>query len=101
MSDIWLTQGFFDRLFGIFAAPDGRPLLLRNCSRVHGFGLRRPLFLTFLDGDHIVLGSDVVLRPWSVVAGLGASHVLESFTPLAIQIGCRLLLRDPQMERRA
>lgn len=92
--EVWLTQGFLDRLGGVFALADGRPIMLRNCRWVHGFGLQRPLFLTFLDCDHVVLGSDIVLVPWSTAGERRASHVVEAYAPLGLPVGCRLLLRS-------
>lgn len=96
VGDVWLAQGFFDRLFGIFATPDDRPLLLGNCSWVHGFGLRAPLFLTFLNRHGVVVNNGIALKPWATASDARASHVLESCVPLAIPIGSRLIWGTPQ-----
>lgn len=92
MGEIWLAQGFFDRLLGVFATPDDRPLLLRDCSWVHGFGSRQPLFLTFLDHQGVVVSNGVALQPWTTASDARASHVLESCVQLPIPIGSRLVL---------
>lgn len=96
IGDIWLAQGFFDRLFGIFATPDDRPLLLGNCGWVHGFGLRTPIFLTFLNRHGVVVNNGITLKPWATASDARASHVLESCVRLAIPIGSRLILGAPQ-----
>lgn len=96
VGEVWLTEGFIDRLLGVFATPGDRPVLLQDCRRVHGFGLRRPLFLTFLDSHGAVLGDGIVVRPWTTACDTRASHVLESFEPLAMPIGSRLFLSTLQ-----
>ncbi len=96
IGDIWLAQGFFDRLCGVFAAPDDRPLLLGNCNRVHGFGLRHVIFLTFLDRHGVVVSNNIALKPWATASDARASHVLESCVHLAIPIGSRLRWATPQ-----
>lgn len=92
--EVWVAQGFADRLLGVFATSFDRPVMLRDCNRVHGIGLSRPLYLTFLNSDDRVINSGVLLRPWSIVANARAKHVLESFTRLVFPIGCRLRLCD-------
>ena len=96
MGDIWLAQGFLDRLLGIFAVPDGRPLLLRDCNWVHGFGLRHSLFLTFLNQQGLVVSNGIALKRWAMASDSRASHVLESREQLAIPIGSRLRLGTSQ-----
>lgn len=94
--EVWFTEGFIDRLFGIFATSGDHPLLLVNCRRVHGFGLRRSLFLTFLDRYGEVLNDGVVLRPRMTASDARAAHVLESWVPLCLSIGDRLAWRSAQ-----
>lgn len=90
MGQVWLAEGFIDRFVGMFATSGDLPLLLQDCRRVHGFGLSRPLFLTFLDRRGVVLSNGLVLEPWMTAGESRASHVLESFVSLALPIGCRL-----------
>ncbi len=88
---LWISEGFLDRLVGIFKC-DGDFLLLRRCSAVHGFGLAKPIHLVFLDGEFTVLDAPRILRPWLIVRFSHAAHVLESYRPLAVAPGDRLVM---------
>jgi len=88
--ELWISGGFLDRLFGIFKF-EGDFLLLQHCSAVHGFGLAKPIHLVFLDSEFTVLNAPRILRPWSIVRLSHAAHVLESYRPLAVLPGDRLV----------
>ena len=92
--ELWVSEGFFDRLFGIFGC-HSEPILLRRCNAVHGVGLVKSIFVVFLDSDWVVLNRPRVLRPWSIARLSSAAHVLESYRFLELVPGDRLQLRKP------
>ena len=91
--ELCVSEGFFDRLCGIFRCR-GAPLLLKQCSAVHSFGLAKPIFIVFLDSDLVVLCSPRLLRPWSIARFRGAAHVLELDVFSEFAPGDRLKLRN-------
>jgi hypothetical protein len=92
--ELWVSEGFFDRLCGIFRC-HGAPVLLRRCNAVHGAGLAESIFVVFLDSDWVVLNRPRVLRPWSIAWLSSAAHVLESYRFPELAPGDRLHLRKP------
>ena len=71
-----VTESFLDALFGIHAVPSDVEGLVIRGSSVHGFTLRRPIWVFGLDrrGD----GTDGrVLRPGRIERFAGVTHVVE------------------------
>lgn len=93
--ELWVSEGFFDRLCGIFRC-HGEPVLLRRCNAVHSVGLAESIFVVFLDSDWVVLNHPRVLRPWSIARLSSAAHVLESYRFPELAPGDRLHLRKPR-----
>lgn len=83
-----MASGFWGRLAGVFSRPvsEERGLLLLPCRAVHGFLLPFPLEVVFLDRQGRVRRVDR-LRPWKVLADLGAFSVLELWPGLAGRLG--------------
>ncbi len=74
-----IAAGLVARARGLLWHPPPAPgtgLLLAGVRRVHGFGLRRPLDLVYLDGEGRVLAC-AVLAPWRISSCHAAAHVLE------------------------
>jgi hypothetical protein len=92
--ELWVSEGFFDRLCGIFRS-HGAAVLLRRCHAVHSAGLAKPIFVVFLDSDWVVLNRPRVLRPWSIARLSSAAHVLESYRFPELAPGDRLHVRQP------
>ncbi len=74
-----IAGGLLARARGLLWRPSPSPgggLLLAGVRMVHGFGLRHPLDLAYLDGQGRVLAC-AVLAPWRISRCSRACHVLE------------------------
>jgi uncharacterized protein len=74
-----IAVGLLARARGLLwrpSPPPGGGLLLAGVRMVHGFGLRHPLDLVYLDGEGRVLAC-AVLAPWRISRCFAACHVLE------------------------
>ncbi len=74
------ARHWHQRLFGLLALPplgEGEGLLIEPCASIHTFGMRYPLDLLFLSGNHQVLGWREHLAPWRVASFGGARSTLE------------------------
>lgn len=75
---IYSAAGFGARLVGWhgFPYPD-QVLYFKHCQAVHGFGLRQPLAVRFVDQYQQALGDWLCLKPQRVRFQRGAFGVLE------------------------
>ena len=74
-----IAVGLLARARGLLWRPSPSPgggLLLAGVRTVHGFGLRQPLDLAYLDSEGRVLAC-AVLAPWRISRCSRACHVLE------------------------
>lgn len=89
------AEGFLARARGLIGRPPPLPgcaLLLHGVRVVHGFGMRYPLDLVFLDHDGNLVDC-AILRPWQVAGCRAARHVLEMRAGEIERLGLRRGLR--------
>lgn len=76
---VQVASSWWQRARGLLASPppaEGAGMLFPNTAAVHGFGMRHPLDLVFMDADARVLRCCRLPR-WGVRSCQGASMVLE------------------------
>lgn len=75
---IYKAQGFSARFLGWHVFPfTAQVLYFPQCKAVHGFGLKRPLAILFVDKTGKTVGSWQCLRPNRVLFSWQAEGVLE------------------------
>jgi uncharacterized membrane protein (UPF0127 family) len=103
---VCLAKGFLARARGLIGRPPPAPgcgLLLSDVNAVHGFGMRYPIDLLFLDAGGIIVAC-AHLAPARIVRYAGARHVVElregEIARLALRRGMRLRLVPAQSTQR-
>ncbi len=75
---IYSAEGFTARLVGWHGFPYADHVLyFKHCKAVHGFGLRQPLAVQFVDQHQQALGGWLCLKPQRVLFHAKAFGVLE------------------------
>jgi uncharacterized membrane protein (UPF0127 family) len=91
LSTCVVARNFIQRLLGIYLVPAGGLLLIPNCRVIHTFGCRRPLNIAFINRDYRVVRIVTGLAAWRVIACDGAWGVIESYSPLDLLPGQRVI----------
>lgn len=95
------ARGFFPRLKGLIGKPalgDDEGLWMAHCWAIHTFGMRFPIDVVFLDGEHLVKKVIQGLRPFNpVVCCWSARGVIElpvgTIERAQVQVGDRIEIR--------
>jgi len=89
LTSVYICDNWITRLRGVYFRPNfnaKNAILLRQCSSVHGIGLRKTLDVVFLNSDDVVL-SVQTLEPNSVCRYKSANSVLELFEGSVEKLG--------------
>lgn len=106
--DVRVADGFWTRLRGLLGRPrlePGEGLLIVPCRGVHMFGMRHPLDVLLLDGEHRVVATYPELRPWRVSGVHAEARSALELPPGTIErtgtrIGDRLVVREKRTVQR-
>lgn len=104
MTRVWEARTWWQRARGLLGRPplrEGQGLLLRPCASVHGWGMRYPLDVVFLDRKGLIRKL-ARLRPWGFAACLRAHQTVElpagDILRLRLAVGQQLELRGADGE---
>ncbi len=86
-----IALSFFERLIGFCLPVPVEAIFFPRCRRLHGFGLKQPLQVIFLDADGVVLSVVHPFKPWDRISHREACHAVEVVFPVSVRIGDRIV----------
>lgn len=85
------ADNFWRRLKGLLGTSSlltGHGLIIKPCSSVHTFGMKYPIDVLFVDGNHQIIKIVENMLPGKVSMASGSKYVVELPTGTAHQAAC-------------
>ena len=95
-----IARTFIQRLRGINLVLRGQSLFIPNCRAVHTIGVSRPLNIVFIDKRYRVIKVLSNLSPWRIAIAFGAWGVIETFEPVDVTVGQKVLIEQQLLKIR-